>query len=317
MKFPRGKLLLENTQLEFINLENVLSASKRERAHRISGYISIVYHDVVELIFLRQGESFNAARVSQKERKIVSISEVVEKAKKSTVSGFISEYATDEILLNLIIASITHKPIKANVSFSTLQPKIFIDKLKTTGFNGFIWIKSGIGESFIHFHEGNITGCYVAGSAKKLTGDEIISFISKPNLDISIFDRVEDTTITQATPAQVNMFCNIFSLLLKSYAHPIGDVLVLRTFISSKSTVQKEFPFIEQFVIESDRSITGTMVVEPRLFAQGMARWFDLIHESFSTFLGKESTVIAKKVLNDYRFALKSLHFFDYTKLKV
>ena len=150
-----------------------------------------------------------------------------------------------------------------------------------------------------------------------MTGDEIISFISKPNLDISIFDRVEDTTITQATPAQVNMFCNIFSSLLKSYAHPIGDVLVLRTFISSKSTVQKEFPFIEQFVIETDRSITGTMVVEPRLFAQGMARWFDLIHESFSTFLGKESTVIAKKVLNDYRFALKSLHFFDYTKLKV
>jgi hypothetical protein len=48
-----------------------------------------------------------------------------------------------------------------------------------------------------------------------------------------------------------------------------------------------------------------------------MARWFDLIYESFSTFLGKESEVIAKKVLNDYRFALKSLNFFEFTKLRV
>ena len=97
----------------------------------------------------------------------------------------------------------------------------------------------------------------------------------------------------------------------------MGNVLVLRAFMSSKSIVQKEFPFIEQFIIESDLSINGKMVVEPKLFAQGMARWFDLIHESFSTFLGKESTVIAKKVLNDYRYALKSIYFFDYTKIKI
>lgn len=317
MKFPKGKPILESTRLEFINLDNVLSASKRERAHRISGYISIIYPDVVELIFLKQGESFNAARISQKERKIIPISEVIEKANKNATSGIISEYVTDEILLSLMITSITTDPVKANVDFSRLQPKIFIDKLKTTGFNGFIWVKSGVDESFVHFHEGNITGCYVAGSAEKLTGDKVISFISKPHLNISIFDHIEDTVITQATPAQVSMFCKIFSLLLKGYAQPMGNVLVLRAFMSSKSIVQKEFPFIEQFIIESDLSINGKMVVEPKLFAQGMARWFDLIHESFSTFLGKESTVIAKKVLNDYRYALKSIYFFDYTKIKI
>ena len=74
---------------------------------------------------------------------------------------------------------------------------------------------------------------------------------------------------------------------------------------------------IEQFEVDKDLSIKGKVVVEPKLFAQGMARWFDLIYESFSTFLGKESEVIAKKALSDYRFALKSLNFFDYTKLKL
>jgi hypothetical protein len=193
MKFPRGRALLENTRLEFINLDNVLSAAKRERAHRISGYISIIYPDAIELIFLKQGEPFNAARITQKERKIVPISEVVEKAEKAT-SGILSEYATDEILINLIISTILLDPIKANVDFSRLQPKIFIDKLKTTKFNGFIWAQLGIEESFIHFEEGAIKNCYIAGYAKRLTGGKIIDFLMQPKFKISIFDHIEDTT---------------------------------------------------------------------------------------------------------------------------
>ncbi len=316
MKLPRGRPVLENTRLEFINLDNVLSASKRERAHRISGYISIIYPETVELIFLKQGEPFNAARISRKERKIVAISDVVDKAQKAT-SGILSEYATDELLVNLIISSIALQPLKANVDFSRLQPKVFIDKLKSTKFSGFLWVRLGIEESFVHFDEGKITGCYTAGSAKKLNDNEIINFLMKPKIKVAIFDQIEDTTITQATPAQVEMFCKIFSALLKKYSHPIGDTLALKTFMMSKATVQKEFPFVEQFEIDPDLSITGKMVVDPKLFTQAMARWFDLIHESFSTFLGKESKEIAKKVLSDYRFALKSLNFFEYTKLKI
>jgi len=316
MKLPKGRPLLENTRLEFINLDNVLSASKRERAHKISGYISIIYPDAVEYIFLKTGEPFNAARSTRKERKIVPISEVVEKAAKAT-SGILSEYATDELLINLIISSIVLEPIKANVDLTRLQPKIFIDKLKSTKFSGFIWIRKGFEESFIHFNDGEITACYTAGSSKKLKDNEIVNFLMQPDLKVSIFDQIEDTTITQATPAQVDMFCKIFTALLKSYTHPIGEALVLKTFLIAKDTAQKEFPFIEQFEVEKDLTLQGKVVVEPKLFAQGMARWFDLIFESFSTFLGKESEVIAKKALSDYRFALKSLNFFDYSKLKL
>jgi len=316
MKFPRGRPLLENARLEFLNLENVLSASKRERAHRISGYISIFYPDTVELIFLKEGEPFNAARISQTERSIVPINEVVEKAKKAT-SGVLSEYATDETLVNLMISSIILKPRKEDIDLTRLQPKIFIDKLKSTQFNGFIWVRAGIEESFIYFEEGDIKGIYVAGSAKKLEETEAVNFLMKPKINIAIFDHVEELTIVQATPAQVSMYCKIFSSLLKNYALPVGETVVLKTFELAKSTVEREFPFIEQFKIEPDLTISGTVVVDPKLCAQGMARWFDMIYESFSTFLGKESEVIAKKVLNDYRFALKSLHFFDYSKLKI
>ena len=316
MRLPRGRSIIENTRLEFINLSKVLTASKRERAHRISGYISINYHNAVELIFLNQGEPFNAARITQDSRMIVPINEIVEKAKRA-ISGSLSEYETDEILLKLIISSITLTPLKSQVDLSRIQPKIFIEKLKNTRFNGFIWMRSGFDESFVYFDNGVIPGCYIAGRVEKGSEEDVYTILTKPETKVAVFDRVEKAIAEQATPAQVEMFCKIFGSLLKSYAHPLGQSLVLRTATSSKNTAQKEFPFIEKFRIESDLSFCGEVVVEPKLFAQGMARMFDLIHESFSTFLGKESEVIARKILTDYRYALKSLQFFDYTKLKI
>ncbi len=134
---------------------------------------------------------------------------------------------------------------------------------------------------------------------------------------MAIFDHIEDTTNVQATPAQLDMLCKIFTSLLKAYMKPLGESLVLKTFKLSKATVENEYPFVEQFTIDDDFTIRGNVVVDPQLLAQGMARWLDLIHESFSTFLGKESETIAKKVLSDYRFALKSLHFFEHSKIKV
>jgi hypothetical protein len=316
MKLPRGRPLLENTRLEFINLDNVLSAAKRERAHRITGYISIIYPETVELIFLRQGEPFNAGRITRKERKIVPISEVIERAKKAT-TGFLSEYATDDIIISLIISTITIEPIKANVNFTRLQPKVFIERLKTTKFNGFIWVRRGIEESYIHFENGAIAGCYLSGRGKKSTDDTIMPLLTKPDTTLSIFDSIADTTAVQATPAQVDMFCKIFSQLLKSYAQPLGESLVLKTFMLTKSTVKNDYPFIDQIKIASDLTMSGQIVIEPKTFTQAMAKWLDLIYESLATFLGKESEIIAKKVLNDYRFALKSMHFFNHTKLKM
>ena len=147
--------------------------------------------------------------------------------------------------------------------------------------------------------------------------EEIYPILSRTETKVSVFDRVEKAVAEQATPAQVEMFCKIFTSLLKGYAHPLGQALVLRTAMSSKTTAQKEFPFVEKFTIDSDLSLRGEVVVDPKTFAQGMARMFDLIYESFSTFLGKESEVIARKILTDYRYALKSIHFFNYTKLKI
>ncbi len=315
MKFPKGTPILENMQLDFINLDKLITAAKRERAHRISGYISIIYHDSVELIFLKDGEPFNAARIGRNVREIAPIKEIIDHAKNASY-GILAEYATEEKLLNLIISSIILRPLSAEINLARVQPKLFLERLKLTKFNGFVLVRSGLNESFIYFDNGDVAGCYVAGTSKKLQGEEIVQFLSMPNLKIAIYDHVEVAATTQASPAQCDMFCKIFSALLKNYSHPMGQSLVVRTVTMAKTTAQKEFPFIEQYSVESDLVVSGKVVVDPQVLVKGMARWFDLIVESFSTLLGKESEVIAKKTIHDYRFALKSLGFFDHTKIK-
>lgn len=317
MRLPKGKAILDDAKLEFINFENVLHAGKRERAHRVVGYISIIHPESVDLIFLQQGEPFNAARLTQSERSVVPIKEVIEKAKKAT-AGIVSYYATDQALLDMIIASITDKPIKSDVEASRIQPKILIDRLKHSNFSGFLWLRNGREESFMQIHEGQITACYLSGEVGKIEDESVIlKYLSNPNLKISVFDKIPKGAAVQATPSQIDMFLKVFTALHKGFGKGLGAALVIRTSMMAKDTSQKEFPFLENFKITPDLSIVGDAMVEPEVLVKGFARWFDIIFESSSTFLGKDAEKVVREALKDFRFALKAARFFDFTKWKI
>ncbi len=317
MKLPKGKAILDNAQLQFINFDNLLHAGKRERAHRISGYISIIYPDSIDLIFLNQGEPFNAARVKQNERSLISIKEVVEKAKKAD-TGIISSYAVDIQLLEMIIASISQKPVKVDIDLTKIQPKILFSRLKQSGFNGFLWVRDKLEESFIKFENGKVIGCYLSGQTHcEEDESKIIKFLSKPDLKIAVFDKTQITSIAQATPSQLEMFIKVFTTLHREFSKTLGSALVLRTTMIAKETAQKEYAFLKNFKINSDLSISGEAMVAPEMLIKGFARWLDLIYESFSTFLGKDATRIVLEAIKDYRFALKAARFFEFTKWKI
>lgn len=317
MKLPKGKAILDNAQLQFVNFENVLHAGKRERAHKISGYISIIYPDSVDLIFLNQGEPFNAARITQNERALVGIKEVVDRARKAD-SGIISSYAVDPALLDMILATLTQKPIKANIDTARIEPKTLLDRLGHTKFNGFLWVRLNVDESFIRFEEGNMVGCYLGGRAGNLDDEEkILEFLAHPHLKISVFDKMPQVAVSQATPSQLEMFIKVFTALHKEFGKALGAALVLRTSMIAKETSQREHSFLANFKINSDLSVVGEALVEPLVLIKGFARWLDLIYESFSTFLGKDATKIVQEAIKDYRFALKAAKFFEHTKWKL
>ncbi len=317
MKLPKGKAILDNAQLQFVNFENVLHAGKRERAHKISGYISIIYPDSVDIIFLNQGEPFNAARIMPNERGLIGIKEVVEKARKAD-SGIISSYAVEPVLLEMILATLTQKPIKADIDTTKIQPKTLLDRLGHTKFNGFLWVRHNVDESFIRLEDGVIAGCYIGGRSGSVHDeDKIMEFLGLPHVRISVFDKTPGGNVSQATPSQLEMFVKVFTALHKEFGKALGAALVLRTSSIAKETSQREHSFLANFKINSDLSVVGEALVEPDILIKGFARWLDLIYESFSTFLGKDATKIVQEAIKDYRFALKAAKFFEHTKWKL
>src|SRR6185436_3303792 len=77
-RFPHDVAYLPRTKLSYVNLPGILTDGKRDRAGRVSGYVSIQLGERCFLVFLRGGEAFNAARLSRDGRGPVALSDVVQ-----------------------------------------------------------------------------------------------------------------------------------------------------------------------------------------------------------------------------------------------
>lgn len=317
MKLPKGLSLLEGTKLEFLNFDNVLHAGKRDRKHRVWGYISIIYSDSLDLLFLKNGEPFNAARLTSKTRKIVPINDVVKRAKETKL-GILSVYSVDEELIRMIIATISSKPVKAGINADKIKIPLLFKKLVEKKFNGFLHLRRGIEESFIYYEHGITKGAYIAGNHDKLRDQDRISelFSSIPNIMIDIYER-ETEEGEQAPPAMIEMFYTIFTKIFQQLGKALGESLVVKTAIRGRATIQHDYPFMEKVKISSDLSVSGEITANSEQIIKAFASWLNNLIETFATFLGGETTKIVKDALNDYRFVLKSAGFFKIAKIKM
>ncbi|RKX70571.1 hypothetical protein DRP53_04585 [candidate division WOR-3 bacterium] len=316
MKLPKGVSLLEGAKLEFLNFDSVLHAGKRNRKHRVWGYISIIYSDSMDLLFLKNGEPFNAARLTPKSRKILPIKDVVERAKETKL-GIVSVYSVDEELIHMILATITSRPIKADIDADKIKIGLLLKKLSERKFNGFLHLKRGLEESFISYKQGIIGGAYLAGSHDKLRDEHRIIdlFSSIPNLKIDLYE--EEVAEEQAPPAMIEMFYSIFTRIFQSLGKAMGESLVVKTAIKGRAAIQKDYPFLENVKINPDLSLSGDIMVSSEELVKAFAHWLNTLIETFTTFLGDEVIRIAKDALADYRFVLKSAGFFKTARIKM
>jgi len=316
MRLPKGVPLLESTKLEFLNFDNVLHAGKRDRKHRVWGYISIIYSDSMDLLFLKNGDPFNAARLTPKSRRIMPIKDVIKRAKETKL-GIVSVYAVDEDLIRMILATISSKPIKSDIDGDKIKMNLLIRKLKERSFNGFLHTKRGVEESFIRFQGGTVTGAYIGGSQDKLRDETRISelFSTIPGLKINIYEQKKSEE--QAPPAMTEMFFTIFSNIFQELGKALGDPLVVKTAIKGRASIQKDFPFLGEVKINPDLSVSGEVMVTTEELVSGFAQWLNILIETFTTFLGEEAVNIAKQAISDYRFALKSAGFFKISKITI
>jgi hypothetical protein len=318
MKFPRKRIVLENAKLDFVNIDNVLSASKKERASKISGYVLLKYPNSYDIILLREGEPINAGRYSQKGREILPIEQVVANSKSSS-SGLVSVYETDAEVVRMILSSIREKPIFKDKDVSEVDIVKLIKKLIELKYSGFFEIRKGISFSFVSFENGYAKKGYFSDKlGVPLSNEEFLKTLLKASetegVKLSAY-KIAVASDEQAPPSAITLFINVVSDLSRKIAEIVGDSLSKRTISMAFDKTREIFEWMSGFRVNG-LALEGTSAVTSKDLVDGFAYLLKDLIEFYKPILGARIEDIVKDVLKDYRFALKNLGFYQIHGMK-
>ncbi|MCK4234977.1 hypothetical protein KAX75_11145 [candidate division WOR-3 bacterium] len=313
MKFPKKRAILENAKLDFVNIDNILGASKKERASKISGYVLLKYPNNLDIILLREGEAINAGRFTRTGRNILPIEDVIKKAKNST-SGLISVYETDQEVVRMILTSIREKPIFKDKDISEVDIVKLIKKLIEIQYSGFFELRKGISISFVSFENGYAKRGYFSDKLGfPLSNEEFLKTLLKASesegVKLSAF-KVAVVEEEQAPPSAISLFINVLSDLTNKLSSIVGESLAKRTISMAFDKARELYEWLGSFTIKG-LVIEGTAAVSSKDLASGFAYLIKDLIEFYKPILGARIDDIVKTTVKDYRFALKNLGFYE------
>lgn len=317
MKFPKGKPILENVKIHFVNFDNIINQAKKAREGRLNGYIQIIYPQEVDLLFFKQGNPINAGRYNRNGFSLVSIKDVVERAKSSEI-GIVNIYDIPDELLFMMIVSLKEKPLFSGKPVQSIDKRKLIEKLKQINFGGFLVLIKGVEYYFVKFGRGEPVRMYLAGKhGANITGDLLLKFLEKESEHIIISAYEGITQVEQAQPALISLYIKFLNNLVKSFSNIVGKSIVNKTLLASYDIARNKYNLLNHFTIGDDLLVREANVVTTTdEVTAAFASWIDKFVDSIFVVLGRETDQVVYECIKDYRFALKSAGFFEKSKLK-
>lgn len=320
MRLPRGRALLENTNIDFINFDNILHAGKRERSHKIHGYISVIYPQEVDIIFLSLGEPISAIRFKGPNKNQLAITEAIDKVKKADV-GIINIYEIPEELILIINTTMQSKPVFSFKSAAEVSPEKLIAKLGTEKINGFLEIKKGP-ELFYAIIENGIPqrGYFADKLNVKISPSVLVTVLKavandKSPVRFSLYNEMPKK-IEQVTPAVNQLFLKSINSVIVEYASSYGPTFAKKGLRLAKSHIDDEYEFMQSYSFNS-LELVGDAIAPKDEYIKAFA---DFVNRFMRTYDGICPDDAKKRLfhnaLKDFRFALKSANFFNYTIFK-
>jgi len=311
MKFPKGRPVLENAKLAFVNFENILNAPKRERASKISGYVSVIYPDHHELLFLKKGDPINAAWFSEQEKKLIPIGQLTERAKRA-YTGLVSIYEVEEELISMILTSLSSRPIHTQTIEEAPESAHFLKWTEDNAPTGFVQVTSGLEVSYVVLQKGKLVRGYIPGRPSRvITPEDFARLLSQDGVLIEVYQEFPKE-IAQASPALMMLFLKMYNRIIEEFTEAVGPTLVQKFVNSSRKEAEADYPLLKEFKLDKTMKILGQSLASPQELTISFAKWVSVFLESFDSVLGPRHEEIAKKGLKDYRFAIKSTGFFDH-----
>lgn len=320
MRLPRGRPLLENTNIDFINFDNILHAGKRERSHKIHGYISVIYPQEVDIIFLSLGEPISAIRFKGSSKSQLAITEAIDKVKKADV-GIINIYEIPEELILIINTTMQSKPVFSFKSAAEVSPEKLIAKLGMEKINGFLEIKKGP-ELFYAIIENGIPqrGYFADKLNVKISPSVLVTVLKavandKSPVRFSLYNEMPKK-IEQVTPALNQLFLKSINSVIVEYASSYGPTFAKKGLKLAKSHIDDEYDFMQSYSFSS-LELVGDAIAPKDEYVKAFADFINRFMRTYDGICPDESKKrLFHNALKDFRFALKSANFFSYTIFK-
>ena len=320
MRFPRGRAILENTNIDFVNFDNILNAGKSERSHKIHGYISIIYSQEVDFIFLALGEPINAARFRLADRIPISISDAINKVKQASV-GILNIYEVPEELVLMIISTLHLNPVFKMKTVQEVSPEKMIGQLGIEKFTGFLEIKKGAEMFYAIIENGLPTRGYFADKLNVQVTPSLLLTVLKAvandgtPVQFSLYDELPKR-IEQATPAMVQMILKSTNAIIREFALSYGPTFAKKGLSLAKNHIDEEYKFMKDFTL-ANIEVSGDTMAPKDEFVKAFAEFINRFMKTYDMVCKDDiKEKVFRTALKDFRFALKSIGYYNYSMFK-
>ncbi|HEU4557791.1 MAG TPA: hypothetical protein VFS20_08070 [Longimicrobium sp.] len=315
-QFPHEAAYLPRTKLSYINLPGILSDGKRDRAGRVSGYVCIQLGERCYLVFMRNGEPFNSARIQPGSRAPMALSElirVVGTESERGESGQIGYYGAPDAQLQAMLATLLNEPVAFNPPIDTARPDHLFPTLRERRFSGVLELSDGGRCHYLSFEDGAFrAGWFSERDASMAVGDFLRDIFTRAGgaLRVTPFPAFPDLPV-QAGPGFVDLYRRIVGGVLREVSQTAGRETALGLLRRAQDTAAGQHSCVAAFKVTDEGRISGDPVATPAGLTEGVAAWVTEILIVASDYHGVDPAATIEKTARDSRFVLAEHGFFQ------
>jgi len=313
-RFPYEVAYLPQTKLAYVNLPGLLNDGKRDRTARVPGFVSVHLGERCYLIFLRDGEPFQAARLEPAARAQVALAEVLRIAGTESErgeGGQIAYYGAPEGQLRAMLATFLHPPASRDGADRT-RPDHLFPALRERRFSGVVELRRGPAHQYLVFDDGTYrTGYFCERDGAMPLGEFLRSLFTAQGapLRVELYPGLDELP-EQAGPGLVDLYRRMVGGVLRELSGPMGRETAMELLRRAQREVRVREPVVEAFDLTDDGRVRGDPVATPRILTAAAAAWLTEALIAASEHHALDPAEVLSRVAYDSRFVLEEQGFF-------
>lgn len=315
-RFPHEVAYLPRTKLSYINLPGLLSDGKRDRTARVPGFVAVQLGERCYLIFLREGEPFQAAQLGPADRRrqaaVAEVVRITGTESERGEGGQIGYFGAPEAQLQAMLATLLFPPLPPGDGVDCCRPDQLFPRLRELRFSGVVELADGKTLQYLVFQDGAYrTGYFCERDPSVPVSDFVRSLFTSAGaaLRVTLYPPLDELPI-QAGPGLVDLYRRIVGGVTRELSLPVGREAGMELVRRAQKAVAARLPVVAGYDLSDDGRVRGDPVATPQLLTQGVAEWMAEALIAAAEHHAVDPAEILERVARDSRFVLAEQGFF-------